>query len=218
MRTLMRGAFAALTMMAFACTAQAKDDTQYQRGKHYGTVAKESKPVDPKRVEVAEFFWYACPHCYAFDPVVERWKKTTPADVDFVRYPATMGRPDGRLHAKAFYAAEALNVFPKMHPAIFAALHKQHQPLNTEAQISALFNRETGVLPDVFDSTFKGFGVDSRVRKAESLALQYGLTSVPILVVGGKYTTSAVMAGGFEESLKVVNFLVEKIRLERGGK
>src|SRR5690606_35923851 len=105
MRNMLRGVVAALTLMAVAGVAQAKDDP-YQRGKHYGTVAKESKPIDAKRIEVAEFFWYACPHCYSFDPVVERWKKTVPADVDFVRYPATMGRPDGRLHARAFYTAE----------------------------------------------------------------------------------------------------------------
>lgn len=217
MRTLLRGAFAALTLMVFTASAQAQAEP-YQRGKHYATVAKASKPADPKRVEVAEFFWYACPHCYAFDPVIERWKKTKAPDVDFVRYPATMGRPDGRLHAKAFYTAEILNVFPKIHPAIFAAMHKQHQPLNNEAQISALFNRETGVMPDVFTSTFNGFSVDSRARKAEALAMEYGLTSVPILVIGGKYTTSAVMAGGFEESLKVADFLVEKVRKERAGK
>lgn len=217
MRNLLRGAFAALALLVFTASVQAKDET-YQRGKHYATVAKASKPTDPKRVEVAEFFWYACPHCYAFDPVVERWKKTKAPDVDFVRYPATMGRPDGRLHAKAFYTAEVLNVFSQVHPAMFAAMHKQRQPLNNEAQISALFNRETGVMPDVFASAFNGFAVDSRARKAESLALEYGLTSVPILVIGGKYTTSAVMAGGFEESLKVADFLVEKIRQERAGK
>ena len=216
MRTLLRGAFAALTLMTFACSAQ--DATQYERGKQYNTVREASKPADPKRVEVAEFFWYGCPHCYAFDPTVDKWKASKPADVDFVRYPSTLGRNEGRLHARAFYTAEALNVFPKMHAAMFSAIHKQHQPLNSEAQIASLFNRETGVLPDVFTSTFNGFAVDSRARKAEQLAVGYGLTSVPIIVVGGKYTTSAAMAGGFEQAFKVVDFLVAKVRQERGGK
>lgn len=216
MRTLLRGAIAALTLMAFACSAQ--EGTQYERGKQYNTVREATKPADPKRIEVAEFFWYGCPHCYAFDPTVEKWKANKPGDVDFVRYPSTLGRNEGRLHAKAFYTAEELNVFPKMHPALFAAIHKDHQLLNNEAQIAALFNREIGVMPDVFSSTFNGFSVDARARKAEQLAISYGLTSVPIVVVGGKYYTSAAMAGGFEQAFKVVDFLIAKVRQERGGK
>lgn len=217
MRALLRTTFAALSLLTFACSAQ-EAAPKFEQGKQYKLVAKEQKPADSKRIEVAEFFWYGCPHCYAFDPTVAAWAKTKPADVDFVRYPGTLGRPEGVLHAKAFYTAEALNVFPKMHEAMFAAIHKQHQMLTSEAQIAALFNRETGVLPDVFNSTFKGFTVDSRARKAEQLAVSYGLTSVPVLVVGGKYTTSAAMAGGFDQSMQVVNFLVDKVRKERGGK
>jgi len=217
MRGMLRGAIAALSLLTFACSAQ-DGAAQFQAGKQYKTVREVQKPADPKRIEVAEFFWYGCSHCYAFDPTVEKWVKTKPADVDFVRYPSTLGRPEGKLHARAFYTAEALNVSPVMHQAMFVAIHQQHQPLNAEAQIAAVFNRETGILPDVFSSTFKGFAVDSRARRAEQLALSYGLTSVPVIVVGGKYTTSAAMAGGFEEAFAVTNFLIEKVRKERGGK
>ncbi|HEY0974684.1 MAG TPA: thiol:disulfide interchange protein DsbA/DsbL [Solimonas sp.] len=217
MRGLLRGAIAALTLLTFACSAQ-EGSPQFQSGKQYKPVREAQKPADSKRIEVAEFFWYGCPHCYAFDPFIEKWAHAKPADVDFVRYPSTLGRPEGQLHARAFYTAEALNVFPKMHPALFAAIHDRHQRLDNEAQIAAVFNRETGILPDVFTSTFKGFAVDSRARRAEQLAVSYGLTSVPVIVVGGKYYTSAAMAGGYEQSLQVVNFLVEKVRKERGGK
>jgi thiol:disulfide interchange protein DsbA len=218
MRALLRGTFVALSLLTFACSAQ-DAAPKIEQGKQYKLVRDVQAPADAKRIEVAEFFWYGCSHCYAFDPTVENWVKAKkPADVDFVRYPSTLGRPEGALHARAFYTAQALNVSEKMHQAMFSAIHKQHQMLTSEAQIAALFNRETGVLPDVFNSTFKGFSVDSRARTAEKLAVDYGLTSVPVLVVGGKYTTSAAMAGGFPEAFKVVDFLIEKVRKERGGK
>lgn len=217
MRGLLRGAIAGLSLLTFACSAQ-EGASQYQSGKQYKPVREAQKPADAKRIEVAEFFWYGCPHCYAFDPFVDKWIKTKPADVDFLRYPSTLGRAEGQLHARAFYTAEALNVFPKMHPALFAAIHDRQQQLGNEAQIAALFNRETGILPEVFTGTFKGFAVDSRARRAEQLAVAYGLTSVPIVVVGGKYATSPAMAGGYDQALAVINFLVDKVRKERGGK
>lgn len=217
MRPLLRGlSAAALSLLALACSAE-DSGGKFTAGKDYKTVRETQAPADPKRIEVAEFFWYGCPHCYAFDPTIEAWAKSRPGDVDFVRYPNTLGRAEGQLHARAFYAAEALNVFDVMHPALFAAIQKESLPLNNEAQIQALFTKATGVLPDVFNATFKGFAVDSRARKAEQVSLSYGITSVPTLVVGGKYTTSPAMAGGFAETTKVIDFLVDKVRKERAG-
>ncbi|SFF24592.1 thiol:disulfide interchange protein DsbA [Fontimonas thermophila] len=218
MRCVLRGLFAtAFSLLAFACSAGDSQGT-FTEGKDYKRVREVQAPADPKRIEVNEFFWYGCPHCYAFDPAIEAWAKTRPGDVDFVRVPTTLGRPEGRLHAKAFYTAEILNALDAMHPALFDTLHKQHQPLNGEAQIQALFNRTTGVLPDVFSATFNGFAVDARVRKAEQLAMSYGITSVPTLVVGGTYVTSPAMAHGFTEATRVLDFLIDKVRKERAGR
>jgi thiol:disulfide interchange protein DsbA len=215
MRSIIRVASAAaLSLMAFACSAQ-DSTSKYVDGKHYKAVREPQVPVDPKRVEVAEFFWYGCPHCYAFDPTIEAWEKKRAADVDFVRYPATLGRPVGRMHAKAFYAAEALNVFDKMHPALFDLIQNKHNPLATDDQIAQAFSTVAGVMPDIAKSTLTGFAVDSRTRKAEQLAMAYGVTGVPTIIVGGKYTTSAAMAGGFKEVTEVIDMLVEKVRKER---
>lgn len=205
-----------LALTAFACSAQ--DAAPYADGKEYKKVREVQAAADPKRVLVEEFFWYGCPHCYALDPLIGAWAKARPADVDFNRVPNTLGRPEGALHAKALYTAEALNILDKMHPALFEAIHKQNQLLNTEGQIAAVFNRTTGLMPDVFGSTFKGFAVDARFRKSEQLSKGYGITSVPVVVVGGKYYTSASMAGSNDAMLKVVDFLISKVRKERGGK
>ena len=107
MRSMVRGASAAfLALFAIACSAQ--DAATFTEGKEYKKVREVQAPADPKRIEVAEFFWYGCPHCYAFDPTIEAWSKKRAGDVDFVRVPSTLGRKEGVMHAKAFYAAEAL--------------------------------------------------------------------------------------------------------------
>ncbi len=215
MRALIRGLSAAtLALLSFACSAQ-DAASAFSEGQQYKKVREVQAPVDAKRIEVAEFFWYGCPHCYSFDPTIEAWKKTKAGDVDFVRYPNSLGRPEGQLHSKAFYTAEALNVFDAMHAALFAAIQKDRMPLSSEAQIQQVFNATTGVLPDVFRATFNGFAVDARARKADQLAQAYGITSVPTVVVGGKYITSAAMAGGASEAIRVIDFLVDKVRKER---
>ncbi|AXQ31418.1 thiol:disulfide interchange protein DsbA/DsbL [Solimonas sp. K1W22B-7] len=204
-----------LAMTALACSAQ---EPSYADGKQFKQVREVQAPADKKRILVEEFFWYGCPHCYALDPAISAWAKAKPADVDFVRVPNTLGRPAGVMHAKAFYTAESLNVLDKMHPALFDAIHKENIPLDKEEQIAAVFNRTTGLMPDLFANSFKGFAVDARFRKSEQLSKDYGITSVPVVVVGGKYMTSASMAGSNEGMLKVVNFLVAKVRKERGGR
>ncbi|MGB0220050.1 MAG: thiol:disulfide interchange protein DsbA/DsbL [Sinimarinibacterium flocculans] len=209
-------AAAVLGVFAIACSAQ-DAGSAFEEGKHYQKVRKVQAPDDPKRIEVAEFFMYSCPHCYSFDPTISAWAKTRPGDVDFVRYPVTFGREIGRVHARAFYAAEALNVSEQVHMPLFEAIHERRMPLNNEAQLQTVFNSVTGVMPDVLSATLKGFAVDSRVRKAEQLAMDYGVTSVPTMVIGGKYVTSAAMVGSFEDTAKVIDFLVDKVRKERAG-
>ncbi|WP_026352748.1 thiol:disulfide interchange protein DsbA/DsbL [Solimonas variicoloris] len=217
MRHAFRGLIAvALSLSAIACSAA--EPPKFEAGKQYKAVRTVQAPADPKRIEVAEFFWYGCPHCYAFEPTLADWEKNKPADVAFVRYPNTLGHPLGLLHSKAYYTAEALNVLPKMHTVLFDALHRDNIPLGSEAQIAALFQRAAGTTPEAFSGTFNGFVVDAQVRNAENLARAYGVTSTPTLVIGGKYMTGPAMAGGLDPTVQVVNFLIDKVRKERGIK
>lgn len=220
MRTLTRAVIATLCLMTFACSAQ--DDTaptaNFKEGTHFKKVKSEAKADDPKRIKVEEFFWYGCNHCFNFEPAISAWFSRKPSDVDFVRVPSSLGRPEGVLHQKAYYTAQALGVTEKIHGPLFKALHEKHQNFYTEETIGAFFNQQTGVLPDVFSSTFKGFAVDSQARRATELAKNYQIFSVPSVVVGGKYQSSAEMAGGsFTDLTKVIDFLVEKVRKEREG-
>lgn len=197
---------------AKAATTEFKEDVQYKR------VPKQQKPANPKRVEVNEFFWYGCPHCYHLDPEVYKWLAGKPADVDFVRVPNSLGRPEGLLHSKAFYTAEILGIGEKIHRPLFDAINKNHAPMTTEADLQAFFTEQSGVLPDVFTSTFRGFAVDSRVRRAEDMSRFYAISSVPTIVVGGKYYTNGSLAGDFPKVMQTVDFLIGKVRQERNAK
>lgn len=217
MRGLLRALVASLALLSLACSAQDKG-VQYQEGKHFKAVKTAAKPVDPKRITVEEFFWYGCQHCFHFEPTINAWKARKPADVDFARIPNSLGQAAGIAHQKAFYTAEALNVSDQIHPALFSAIHEKRQQVFTQEALAAFFNAQTGILPDVFNSTFTGFAVDSRVRRADTLSKDYLIFSVPTVVVGGKYQTTAQMAGGsFDDMTKVIDFLIEKVRKERKG-
>jgi thiol:disulfide interchange protein DsbA len=213
MKHWMRGLLVALALSPLACSAEAP--ANFSEGKEYAKVREAVPAADSKKVTVEEFFWYGCPHCYHADPAIESWKAKKAADVDFQRVPNTLGNPVGELHMRAFYIAEALGVSDKIHKPFFDAIHEKHLQLNTLESVKSFFVAEAGIKPDDFDKATSSFLVDSRMRRAQQLSMSYGITSVPTLVVGGKYTTSATMAGSPEKAMVVVDFLVDKIRKER---
>jgi len=217
MRLLTRLLVTVSVLLPIACSAGAPA-ADYKEGTHYKKVREVQEPTNAKRIEVDEFFWYGCPHCYHLDGFVDRWRVTKPADVDFVQVPNSLGREEGIIHSKAFYTAEVLGLSAKIHKPLFEAIHEQHQQLFTQATLQSFFTGMTGVLPDVFNNTFNGFAVGMKVNRAENLAKTYGMSSVPAIVVGGKYTTNVAMAGSPEQTFKVVDFLIAKVRAERKGK
>lgn len=222
MRLLARALLSLAALLPLACSAADAPApaaaADFKEGVQYKRVPTEQKVLNPKRIEVDEFFWYGCPHCYHLDPEISKWLPRKPADVDFVRVPNSLGRPEGLLHSKAFYTAEILNIGEKIHRPLFDAIQKDHVPMTTEADVQAFFTQQSGVLPDIFTSTFRGFAVDSRVRRAEDMARFYTISSVPTVVVGGKYYTNGSLAGDFPKMMQTVDFLIDKVRQERKGK
>lgn len=200
----------AVTAMLFAVSLHAAD---YQEGTHYKVLSSPVRTADPDRIEVAEVFWYGCIHCFHFDPVLEEWEKKLPDDVDFHRSPA-MWNQLMAVHAQAFYAAEALGKLEEMHGPLFEALNVKRMKLGNEDQLAEFF-AEHGVDEEAFRKAFNSFGVKSKVKQADARARGYQITGTPAVVVEGKYLITA--KGGFEEILKVADFLIEKERAARGG-
>lgn len=210
---LVRIAVVLLALSPLACSAQ-EGPMRYIEGEQYTKVRKVDEPQDPSKITVTEIFWYGCGHCYAFEPHIRRYAENAPGDVVFERVPTALGRAVGELHSRAYYTAEQLGVERQFTPKMFAAMHDRRLPMSTEAAIGSLFT-QLGIDEAEFRSTFEGFAVDSLVRRAEMQNREWGVSSTPTVVVGGKYLTSPAMANGAEEAIEVIRFLVDKVRAER---
>jgi len=209
----MRAMMAIFAMtLAFVAGAQ-EAAAQYVEGKHYAVISKPVRTTSADKIEVSELFWYGCSACFRIEPLVQQWKMKAADDVAFVQSPAMWNKPM-QLHARAFYAAQALKVLDKVHQPIFNAMNVNRKRLQNADEIFPFF-AAAGIERAAFDKVFKSFGVTSQVKQADARARGYRITSTPELVVEGKYRVSSKMAGSHAEMLKVVDYLVAKVRAEK---
>lgn len=215
MPTFVRALMIALVAgLPLACSAA--EAPKYQLGKDYLNVRQPQAPTDPGKIDVYEVFAYSCPHCFSFEPHVQDWAARNPKDVNFVRLPHTLGSPAGAIRNKAMYTADLLGQLEKFHRALFGAIHGQQKMMATVEEVRELFVKSTGVKAEEFDGNYGSFVVDSRFRIAEQAIKEMGITSVPAMVVDGRYVVSPRASGGAKEMLAITDWLVEQARKERG--
>ncbi len=188
-----------LGLFCFAALVKAED---------YEAVTPAQPVQNPAKVEVIEFFWYGCPHCYSLEPSMVEWLKHKPANVEFIRQPAVFSDLWGK-HAKAFFTAEALGVSEKVHADFFDAVQNKKQKLVTEDELAKFF-ADHGVKDEDFRAAYNSFLVDAKMRQAETMGARYGITGVPALIVNGKYRVTATTAKSQENMLNVTNQLIQK--------
>jgi len=194
-----------LLLILLACVLpmaiHAADPPLFQEGKDYVRVSTPVPPATPGKVEVVEMFWYGCPHCYDLEPVAEEWLKRKPENVVFMRVPVAFGAT-WEPGARAYYAAEALGVLDKLHPALFDAFHKRRK-LSTEDELATFF-AEHGVDQEAFRKAYKSFQTETQLRRGNQLAQRYGLKGVPAVIVNGKYDIRS------PRMFEVVDFLIAR--------
>ena len=192
----------------------APTSARFQLGKHYMRLSP-TQPTSspPDKVEVAEVFWYGCPHCYALDPSVKSWVASKPEYVSFVRVPVVWSDVT-KTHARAFYAAEALGKTGAMHDSMFREIHDNRDLLDTEDKLRAFFGT-FGVDDATFKAAYESAGVQTKVQRADELVRRYRVASVPTIVVNGKYTTDVGLAGGNEQLFALIGELAAS---EHSGK
>ncbi|MBW8846971.1 MAG: thiol:disulfide interchange protein DsbA/DsbL [Burkholderiales bacterium] len=188
-------------------------------GKHYVRLG-QGLPSTPGKIEVIEFFFYRCPHCDAFDPLLEAWVQQLPPDVVFRRVPVGQ-QAVLKLHQRMYYALEAMGALtPAVHSGIFNAFHRQGVDANDEAAVVALVGK-LGVDTARFKQTFSSFGVQAKLAQGAKLAELSGADSTPALVIAGRFRTGPGMGSNPNQSeavqgqqtLAVADFL---IKLSRG--
>lgn len=170
--------------------------------------------TDTNKIEVTEFFWYGCPHCFDFEPTLAAWVKKLPADVSFRRVPAINSNNKWTPGARLYYTLEAMNLLEKLHTDVFTAIHVERQRFDDE-KILLEWVAKKGIDPKKFGETWASFGVQSRVQQARKLSQSASLTGVPAVVVHGRY--QAITEGNYEDLIAVVEALVARVRAE-GGK
>ena len=192
-----------LVLSLFCSSAFSKD---YQEGRHYELI--EPLPTrNPEKIEVIEFFWFGCGHCFSLEQLIKDWKSEVSSKVDFFRLPVVWNAQT-KTHAKLFFATETLRV-PEAIQGIFSAIHYNRKMMLSDKEIIPFF-QGYGIQEDKYLAATNSFGLKNNLRKAELFAFKYGIKGVPAFIVNGKYKVSATREIGTEDLLDVVNYLIEK--------
>lgn len=206
-------------LLAVADTPAAVREWQFREGEHYVRMVPTQPTVGgADKIEVAEFFMYSCQHCYDMEPYINAWAENKDPNVRFVRVPATWNALV-RLHAQLYYTEEVLarNGVIKdpaaFRDAIFQEYHRRGNRMTSKESIQKLFARFGSVSADEFERTWGSFEVNQKLRVADDLARRYSISSVPAIVVNGKYRADAASAGNSYPKLME---LIDELTIREG--
>ena len=193
---------------AFLISGGAIAQMAFIEGTDYQPISPAVKTSQPDKVVVTEIFWYGCPHCFRFEPYVERWSANLPEGVVFEQVPSSLN-PRWTEHARAYYAFKMMDALDKSHKALFDAIHVKRQRL-TSLDMLAEFAGEIGLDEKVFRETYFSFPVETLIRKNIQKEKRYGHRGVPAVIVNGKYLVSASVAGSNQRMIEIMSYLVAK--------
>jgi thiol:disulfide interchange protein DsbA len=172
----------------------------------------ELKPPQPTeaggKIEVVEFFWYGCIHCYNLEPALEGWLKKLPPDAQFRRVPAVFN-PRWEHDARIFYAFEALGLLDKLHRPFFEAIH-QDRLRTDDPKALAQWLQKQGIDAQKFSDVMRSFSVHSKTQRAKLMTAGYRIDGTPAIAVDGRYTV-----GAGEGMLETVSQLIGQARKQR---
>lgn len=198
-------------------------------GRDYQMI-KPPQPTDSgKKIEVIEFFWYGCPHCYHLEPSLNAWLKRKPADVEFRAVPGTFGAATWEPLTRTYYALDAMGLAGKYHEAIFTAIHQEkdagkQRALVNDSRMIADWLGGKGVDKQKFLEMYNSFAVNSRTKRSEEMTRNYDVSGTPALAIDGKYLVSpssfvnADNTLSYDRFFNAVDQLIAQARKERGGK
>jgi thiol:disulfide interchange protein DsbA len=204
MDTQRRTLIAALTLSALAPVRSALSQPRPPFTEIKPPMASEAEG----KIDVAEFFWYGCIHCYNLEPGLEGWLKKVPPDVQFRRIPAVFNARWGH-DAAIFYTFESMGVLDKIHRPFFDAIHRDHLQTDSATALGEWLVKN-GIDTKKFNETLKSFGVQSKVRKATQLTVASKIDGTPAILVQGRY-----QVGAGERMLDNVNQAIDFARTHK---
>lgn len=179
-------------------------------GKDYVQLAVPLLTTSGNRIEVAEFFWYRCPHCFELEPALNDWIHGLPRDVAIRRIPAVLNETWAP-QARAWYTLKLMGVADKYHDDLFNAIHLDGLDSSSELSLFAWAGR-MGMNPQTFANTYHSFAVQTKVTQAAQLTRDSQITGVPSFVVDGRYVTSVAMTGSEQALFKTLDELIARVR------
>jgi protein dithiol oxidoreductase (disulfide-forming) len=165
------------------------------------------------KVEVVDFFWYGCPHCNAFEPMLQAWSAKLPDDVRLRRVPAAF-RDDMVPQQRLFYALEAMGKVQELHVKVFDAIHKERVNLNTAGPMAEWLAKQ-GVDPAKFTEIYNSFAISAKQRRAVEIQDAYQVEGVPAFGIAGRWYSDPTMAGNQPRFVQVAEYLIDQARKSR---
>lgn len=163
-------------------------------------------------IEVIDFFWYGCPHCYNLQPALERWISRKPADVTVRRIPAVL-RDSWAPHARIYYTLEALGEVERLHQRVYYSYHVEELALSSPGVVAEWAVRN-GIARERWDEAYNSAAVQRKVEEAAKLSRAYSVAGTPSLVVNGRYLTSSSMSESLNGVIVILDGLIDKMRRE----
>jgi thiol:disulfide interchange protein DsbA len=195
-------------VLALLCATYAHADVT--AGKEYKLLNNPQPTTSGNKVQVQEFFFYGCSHCFHLHPELEKWAKKMPKDVE-LQYVPTIFNESWEPMARTYYALEALGQVKKLHDPLFQAWNVQNIDLSDEARI-ADFVAKYGVDRTKFDAAYNSFALQSKIARSNQLVQAYNIRGTPTIIVDGKYSITGLMP---EETIRVLDEVIQIARKDR---
>ncbi|MEI7614503.1 MAG: thiol:disulfide interchange protein DsbA/DsbL [Betaproteobacteria bacterium] len=186
-------------------------------GRDYVVIDPVQLTDNPAKIEVIEFFSYACPHCSELNPQIKPWAAKLPADVVFKRVPVGFNSPHYQNMARLYYALEAIGELARLDAPLFSALHEKGLKLIDDKSIAEWVVSQ-GVDAKKFSDAYSAFGVISKAKRADQMAQGSKISGVPALVVDGRYLMVGKEIKSHAELLALTSKVIDKRRAERNAK
>ena len=181
--------------------------------KGYTLVSPPQPTESGKKIEVLEFFYYGCPHCYHLQRYLDPWLKTLPKDVEF-RYVPTIFNDQWAKLAKTYYALDVIGKEPALHGAVYKAVQLDNIDLGDENTLLDWAVKQ-GVDRAKLAAAYSSFSAQIDMNKSKQMTRSYGIMGTPSLVIDGKYLTSPELTQSLPGTIAELDKLIQKARAER---
>lgn len=186
-----------------------------QEGRDYRAVQPPQPTESGNKIEVLEFFQYSCPHCYAFNPDLDAWRKKLPADVEYRRVHVNWDNST-LPHTKIYYSLEQLGKLNEVHEKVFNAIHQGKKRLLDPNEIGELI-AANGIDKKQWTDVYNSFSTATKATKAMATWKAYKVDGTPMMAIDGRFATSPSMVNGRERCIAVMDMLIQRVRTEKGG-